>query len=157
MKICKKDMSESRQIPHARVGWRERVRSGASWARTLGLGGFLIASVLVHASCRRTSDPGFDIVPVGSSAYLAPTARPDAGRVASDAGVRTSDGGSGAPPVIVCEPPPDDDFEPSDEIAECPATNERSWQLDPEATQRRRERADVCCYKRGVVILTPID
>ncbi len=137
MKFRKSELSES--------GHPERARSVS-----VLLAGVVIGGALFHASCRRTSDPGFDIVPVSSVAYLPASARAMLdGGPSREAGTR--DGG-GATVGVKCDPPPDDDFEPSDEVEECPATNDVGWDLEPDMTKRRRARdQDVCCYKRGPV------
>ncbi len=133
MKFCKLALSDKRH-----PGTGERVLRGCA---------LLVVAIVGIGACRRTTDPGFDIVPVPSAAYLA-VAYPEGG-VAPDGGAR--EGGAAALSTR-CEPPPEDDFEPNDDVPECPSRNSLGWSLDPRATERHRDKdEDVCCYKRGVV------
>lgn len=144
MKFCKPTLSEKRHRTYGPKTYGERALRVASLAA--------LGALFAAGACVRRADPGFDIVPVPSSAYLAVTypeggVVPDGGREAGAAAVSSK-----------CEPPPEDDFEPSDDVPECPAENKVGWSLDPRATARHRDRdEDVCCYKRGVVRIPEID
>lgn len=136
MKFCKTFLSEKRHGEHALRGVA-----------------LIVVSLVAIGACRRTTDPGFDIVAVPSAAYLAVTL-PEGGTL-PDGGTR-----DGAAPTLSskCEPPPEDDFEPSDDVPECPSQNSIGWSLDPRATARHRDKdEDVCCYKRGVVRIPEIE
>ena len=119
-------------------------RHGEQALRALVLVGLLGA---VAVACHAGGDLGFDVVAVPSAAYL-PYVPPPEGGVRPDGGREA--GPSDAPSRVVhCEPPPDE-FDPSEEIEDCPATNDDDWPLDPEMTNRRRNgHSDaICCFRR---------
>ena len=103
---------------------------------------------MLVVGCGRRADPGFDVVAVPSAAYL-PAAPREAG-----APVQPREGGTpppATPAAVRCEPAPTEDFEPSDEIKECPSSNDDGWELDLDRTRRRRDNRsaeDVCCFRR---------
>jgi hypothetical protein len=94
--------------------------------------------------CRDASDPGFEIVRVPQSAYLAPDAAPklDAAPVAT-----TTD--AGPEPLVLCISRQDT----GEESDECPDEHE-GRHYDEKATARHRSKGDdstVCCYRKGRV------
>ncbi|CAN5495919.1 hypothetical protein BH09MYX1_BH09MYX1_18380 [soil metagenome] len=134
MKFCKSPVSSRRQGEHV-------LRAALAVAA-------IAFPLMLAGACHRNVDPGFDVVALPSAAYLAAAVSPDGGPT-PDAGQR--DGGSGAGTASVkCGPPPDEEFEPNDDVAACPSQNEDDWELDVKLTTHQRDdrEKDVCCFRR---------
>lgn len=133
MKKCKDALSDFRR--------GERASSAILRVAPAVLGSALLAASLFGCPPR---DPGFDLVRVPASAYLALDGAAGEGGVDAGDGGR-ADGGSG---LGLCMPVPDeDDFEASDDFADCPAQHGDD-ELDVPTTRRHRDKDEaLCCYR----------
>ena len=136
MKKCKEAVSDFR---------RGERTSSAIPAVIAVLGSAFLAASLFGCPSR---DPGFDLIRVPESAYLAFDGGPDAAR--SDAGdAGRPDAGTA---LVQCYPVPPDfdgDFQASDDFTDCPATHDGDA-IDVPTTQRHRDKDEaMCCYRHG--------